>query len=220
MLQILRNLGLAFVAVFAMSVVVASAAQATSGTLTTTGNVTATLNQVGEHVITLTDHPVSGGFATGKCKSAHFKGDGTVATGSTSLTVTPTYSECIFAGLPALIFPEGCSYNFQTGTPIGTEWHVNTNIVCPETKAIRIVAQTCEVSVGSRSNRVTSSVANAAGGHLTLKTNIAGIHYTVLKDGIGCPLTGTGTFSQGDYIGTSTVRGLDAFSLPVALSIH
>jgi len=221
MIRKFKALGLALVAVFAMSAVVASAASATSGTLTTTGNVTATAEQVGEHVFTLTSHPVSGGFATTKCKKAHFKGVGTVATGATSVTVTPEYKECTAFGLPATITHEECNYVLKTGTPVNaTEWHVTTDVVCPAGKAIKIVAQTCEVTVGSQTGLATSTVANGAGGHLTLNTNISKIKYTVVKDGIGCPLAKTGAFEDGHYVGTSTVKGLDALGNPVAVSIH
>jgi len=226
MIRKFKALGLALVAVFAMSAVVASAASATSGTLTAEGKATtATGTQVGEHVFTLTSHPVSGGFASTKCKKAHFHGIGTVTDGAKSVTVTPTYSECTAFGLPATISHEGCDYTLSTGTPTATAgWHVNTNVTCPAGKAIRIVAQTCEVTVGSQGPLTTSEVTNSGTSGTTmdllLHTKITGIHYTVVKDGIGCPLSGTGTFTNGDYDGTTTVIGLDALGAHVGITIH
>jgi len=231
MIRDLKALGLALLAVCAMSAVVASAAPASSGTLTTTGSVTATAEQVGEHVFTLTSHPVSGGFATVKCKKAHFEGVGFLSTGATSATVAPSYSECNAFGLPATITTTGCNYRLDIGTlteltvhfPGGVVtggWHVTKNVVCASGFLIRIVAQTCEVVVGSQNGLTTSTVENGPAWHLTLKNNISKIKYTVVKDGIGCPLAKTGAFEDGHYVGTSTVAGLNVFDEPIPVSIH
>lgn len=227
MIRKIKALGLALVAVFAMSAVVASAASATNGTLTTfpTTTVVATGEQVGEHVFTLTDHPIiGGGFANVKCKKATFDGVGTNKDGDTTVTVTPTYSECTAFGLAATIEHDECTYILHTGTTTGLGgWHVVTTVSCPEGKTITIKTATCEVRVGSQS-LTTSEVTNSgtsAEMDLLLHTNIENIAYTVTKDGIGCPLSGTGSFSKGDYVGTTTVKAHDAVEkTPVGITLH
>jgi len=229
MIRKIKALGLVLIAVFAMSAVVASAASATAGTLTTfpTSTVVATGEQIGEHVFTLTDHPVEGGFANVKCKKAIFDGVGTNKDDDTTLTVTPTYSECKAFGLNATIDHNGCNYVFHTGTTTGLGgWHVVATVVCPVGKSIVITASTCEVSVGNQ-ELTTNEVTNAGFAEpetamdLHLHTNIKEIKYTVLKDGIGCPLSGTGSFSKGDYVGTSTLKAHDALTLkPVGITLH
>jgi len=226
MMRKFKALGLTFVAAFAISAVVASAGHATSGTVTAEGKATTvTAEQTGEHVIALTDHQLgAGGFFTFKCKKAHFDGVGTVTDGATSVTVTPTYSECTMGGLPVTVSHEGCNYLLATGTPTTGSWHVNMSVICPAGKAIRFVAQTCEFTIGTQGPLTTSSVTNSGGGgtamDLQLHTNVSGIHYVVHKDGIGCPLTKTGTFIKGDYAGTSTVKGLDALGNVVGITLH
>jgi hypothetical protein len=217
--MVIRNfkaLGLALVAVFAMSAVVASAAQATPGTLTAEGRtVTVTGEQVGEHVFTLTDHqtpPGSGVFANTKCKKTHFDGIGSVTDGATSITVTPTYIECTAFGQPATIEHTSCKYvlKTETPTPAGTGWHVNTAIVCNPGDEIHVQTGTCSVTVPAQEDLTTSEATNSGtsgtGMDLLMHTNIRNTTYTVTKDNIGCPLSGTGTFHKGDIDGTTTIR--------------
>jgi hypothetical protein len=237
MIRNLKALGLALVAVFAMSAIVATAAQATPGTLTTFPagkTVDITAEQIGTHEFLLTDHEVEPGkFATTTCEYAHFHGVGTVATGSTTLTVLPTYGnaekKCTAFGQPATITTTGCHYLLHSGTetPAKTGWHVLTDVVCEEGKVIKIVTGTCEVTVGSQSNLTTSEVTNSGSPapetamDLLLHTNVHSIEYKVVKDNIGCPLKGTGTFKKGDYTGTTTVKATDAATgVAVGITLH
>jgi hypothetical protein len=244
MIRNLKALGLALVAVFAMSAFVASAASATSGTLTTfpsgkTVNITASQTAKtgeGSHEFTLTDHPVSGGFANTKCEYAHFDGKATVKDGATTMTVEPTYgthaplgNTCTAFGQPATITTTGCHYLLHTATktPAGTGWHVVTDLTCEAGKAIKIVTGTCEVTVSPQTGLATSEVTNSGSASpetamdLLLHTNITGIKYTVVKDNIGCPLSGTGSFSKGDYTGKTTVTATDSTTgVPVGITLH
>jgi hypothetical protein len=237
MIRKLKALGLALVAVFAMSAIVASAASATAGTLTAEGKtVIATAEQSGEHEFVLTDHPIAPGFAVTKCKKAVFTGTAGVTDGATSVTAHPVYTECTAFGQPATITTTGCDYVLNTGTPVIVEgvqtgWHVVTDLVCAETKeptvnhVIKIVTGTCEVTVGGQTGLTTSEVTNSGGAgtamDLLLHTKITGIKYTVVKDNIGCPLSGTGSFSKGDYNGTTTVKAHDAETkVAVGITLH
>jgi hypothetical protein len=227
MIRKFKALGLALVAVFAMSAVVASAAQATAGTLTAEGKtVIATAEQVGEHEFVLTDHETEPGkFANTKCKKAVFTGTAGVTDGATSVTAHPVYTECTAFGQPATITTTGCDYVLKTGTPTAGGWHVTTDVVCGAFSVIKIVTGTCEVTVDSQTGLNTSEATNSGGGgtamDLLLHTNITGIHYTVTKDSIGCPLKGIGFFNKGDYTGTTTVKAHDSTTkVAVGITLH
>jgi hypothetical protein len=228
MIRKFKALGLALVAVFAMSAIVASAAQATAGTLTSEGKtVIATAEQVGEHEFTLTDHETEPGkFANTKCKKAVFTGTAGVTDGATSVTAHPVYTECTAFGQPATITTTGCDYVLKTGTPTATGgWHVVTDLVCTGTDTIIIHTGTCEVHVGPQTGLATSEATNSGTGgtgmDLLLHTNITKIKYTVGKDNIGCPLKGTGSFEKGDYTGTTTVKAHDSISkAAVGITLH
>jgi hypothetical protein len=225
-----KALGLALVAVFAMSATVATTVQATAGTLTVDPNVLAigTGEQEGETEFTLTDHPLSGGFALTKCKKAVFTGTEAVGSGATTLRVHPVQNECISFGQPSTVTTTGCDYLFHIGTPTAakTGWHVTSDIVCSAGSAIKIVTGTCEVLIGSQNGLTTSEMTNKGGGgttemDLTLDIKNHSTKYTVTKDNIGCPLSGTGSFSKGDYGGALTIRGHDVVTgVPLGLTIH
>ena len=85
----IKALGLAFVAVLAMSAVASSAAQAT--TLTASAGVypiTVKGEQATENIFTI------GGNRQAKCANAVFDGVGTIAAPTEEVTLTPTYSNC------------------------------------------------------------------------------------------------------------------------------
>jgi hypothetical protein len=234
MIRKFTTFGLAFVSVLAMSAVVASATQAAAGTLTSEGKlVTPTGEQTVEHVFTLTNHEISSGvFATTKCKKATFTSPEPVSEGARTFRVHPVYSECTAFGLLATVTTTGCDYRFWIEEPTeiivdfpgGTvtnsgAWHVTTDLFCQATKdkdgtetphRIKIVTATCEVTVWTQTGLTTSAISNSGGSgtamDLTLSANITGITYSVTKDGIGCPLSGTGVFSGGDYQGTTTFK--------------
>jgi hypothetical protein len=230
MIRNLKALGLALVAVFAMSAFVASAASAAQGTLTTFpegSTVIATAEQTGEHEFVLTDHKIGEGFATTKCKKAAFTGTAGVKTGATSVNAHPVYTECIAFGQPATITTTGCDYLLKVGEFAGGAAPVTTDLVCAAGSVIKIVTGTCEVTVGAQTGLVKSEATNSGvavpetGMDLLLHTAITGIKYTVVKDNIGCPLTGTGAFTKGDYNGKTTVKAHDSTTkATVGITLH
>jgi hypothetical protein len=228
MIRKFKALGLALVAVFAMSAIVASAAQATAGTLTSEGKpVIATAEQVGEHEFVLTDHEIEPGkFFNFGCKKANFTGTAGVTEGATSMTVHPVYSECTIFGGPVTITTTGCDYLLKTGTPTATAgWHATTDIVCAAGSVIKIASGNCEIQVGAQTGLATSEVTNSGGGgtamDLLIHTKITGLVYNVTKDPIGCFLKGTGVKSKGDYTGTTTVKAHDSTTkVAVGITIH
>jgi hypothetical protein len=250
MIRKFKVLGPALVAVFAMSALGASAAQATAGTLTSEGKtVIVTAEQTTGHRFTLTNHKIGEGFATVECTTAEFTGSFVSASmeGATVFTVQPVYEGCKAFGLNATVTTTGCDYLLHTVTQSGVVidfpggvvtgngvWHVTTDVVCQNTKdkdgtqtphRIKIVTATCEVTIGGQPGLATSSVSNSGGSgtamDLVLSTNITGIVYSVTKDGIGCPLSGTGLFTAGDYTGVTTVKAHDwVTKAAVGITLH
>jgi len=207
MIHKFKTLGLAMVAVLAMSAFVASAAQAqyTASSYPTTGTATSTL---GNDIFT-----TEGG--TVECKS-HFVG--TLSEASNTLTVTPTYTSCkAFGFAHATVNMNGCAYVFHRVAPeppATVSTNSNVTVECPEEpekKSIQILAGNCEVSVGAQGQLSTVETHNS-GNHVNAKANVGGIAYTVLKDGFLCPFLGTGaktgaTYKQGLPITLAPVEG-------------
>jgi hypothetical protein len=228
MIRKFKTFGPTLLAVFAMSAVVPSAVQATSETLTTfPGGSSAipTGEQVGENALTLTDHEVEPGqFATSKCKKATFTGTEPLPEGLETILAHPEFKECTAFGQPATITTTGCDYLFHIGSPTSGGRHATKDIVCSAGATIKIVTGTCEVTIGSQNGLTTSEVTNSGTEEamdLLLHTNITGIKYTVVKDGVGCPLIGKGEFSKGDYTGTTTVKAHDSSSgEPVGITVE
>jgi hypothetical protein len=229
----------------------ASATAGTLTTFPAGSTVIATAEQTGIHKFTLTDHKIGEGFATTECTTAKFTGSFVSASmeGATVFTVQPVYEGCKAFGLNATVTTTGCDYLFRTGTQSGIvidfpggvvtgngAWHVTTDVVCQNTKdkdgtvtphRIRIVTATCEVTIGSQIGLATSSVSNSGTASpetamdLVVATNVTGIVYTVTKDGIGCPLSGTGLFTSGDYTGVTTVKAHDWLTkATVGITLH
>jgi hypothetical protein len=237
MIRKFKALGLALVAVFAMSAVVASAAQATAGTLTSEGkSVVITAEQVGEHELVLTSHETEPGkYANVKCKKATFTGTGTLSEGATTVRAHPEYKECSAFGQAATITTTGCDHVLHTGTTTGFGgWKVTTDIDCATTltgdlsfftHVIKIVTGTCEVWVEDSQNQPFAEVTNSGGAgtamDLQLHSKLIWIEYRVVKDNIGCPLKGVGFFFDGDYTGTTTVKAHDSTTkAAVGITFH
>jgi len=198
MIQKFKTLGLAMVAVLAMSAFVASAAQAqyTASSYPTTATANSAL---GNDVFTTE-------AGTVECAS-HFVG--TLSEASNTLTVTPTYSSCkAFGFAHATVNMNGCAYVFHRVSSASS----NVTIECPAGKSIQILAGNCEVLVHAQGPLGSVATSNGAG-VVNAQANVTGIAYTVTKDGFLCPFGGTGskagaTYKQGAAITlTPTVAG-------------
>jgi len=196
----LKTLGLALVAVLAMSAVVASAASAqfTASSYPTT--VTA-ISELGND-----DLKTEGGSV--ECE-AHFQG--TLTEASATMTITATNDRCkAFGFSEATVSMNGCDYVFHSNGMVDLE--------CSGTNKIVITAGSCEVQIGTQTGLSKVDLANGAG-DITAKATVAGIAYTVTKDGFLCPFTTGGvlpsaktgaTYTQNEAItvkstGSSTV---------------
>jgi hypothetical protein len=175
----LKTLGVALVAVFALTAVAASTASAyqyTASTYPTTGT--------GESAIGNDTFTTEGG--TVECKS-HF--EGTLSEASTDLTVTAKYTNCrAFGFLEAEV--SHCKYTFTEPTTDGKGgWHAQVHVVgAPCT----IKASTCHVTVPLQNSLGNVTINNLATGDVSVQANVTAIEYNVITDGFLCPFNGTG----------------------------
>ncbi len=188
----LKMLGMAFVAVLALTAVSASAASAanyTASAYPTTG--TAESASGNDTFIT----------EAGKveCRS-HF--EGSLGAASSTLTVNATYDKetCkAFGFLNATVTMGTCDYLFGAPTGSGDSYTAAVQVKCSGAK-IKIVASTCEVEIGEQSPTGSVAITNdTTAGDTTVKAGVTGIKYTVTKDGIGCPFSGTGEKTGAEY---------------------
>jgi hypothetical protein len=215
-----RILGMALMAVLAMSAFAATTASAVEFHAETAPT-TITGNQQTAHVFT-----IENGLTT-TCPVAEFHGSVSTKT-ATEITATAVYKgettsggtvhPCrAFLGLAATINMNGCAYVFHATAGSGDNYTGTADVECPAGKVITITAGTCEVTVGDETTGgkvinqnlgTVNFVNNTAAGDVSVNPDItSSITYDKVKDGFGCPLSGTGEKSDGSYTGTTTVVG-------------
>jgi archaellum component FlaF (FlaF/FlaG flagellin family) len=208
----LKILGLALVAVFAMSAVVASGASALSPAFTSEGSPTIlTGSQEGSDVFT-----THGGTVT--CTTATYEGTQT-GTESSETEVTPTYSGCTafgFVNVP--IDVNGCKYVFTANQSM--------HIVCPAEKSIEVTAPGCTVTVGTQTPTGPNTIeyTNIGAGttmEVTLDVSLSGIHYIEHNKGSfpTCSFP-TETTTNGTYSGHAKVTGETAAHVHTGITWH
>lgn len=195
----LKALGLALLAVFAMSAVAASGASA------------AQFHAEQEPVILTSDndtaHVFTYGLGSVTCTTTTF--DTTVATKTTSsITVTPVYGGCEFLEEPAEVKVNSCDYTFTADT---TGEHAPVTVTCGA-KPIEVVVPTlgnCTLTVGSQTT--TNGVRYTNGGSGTTRDVTVDVtaKVAVTRDNPGnnflCGLlSASGT---GEYKGSTTLTG-------------
>jgi len=181
-----KTLGLAIVAVLAMSAVVASAAQAqfTSNSYPTTITATSPLSN--------DDFKTEAGSV--EC-AGHFTGEATEA--SSTQTVNASYSECrAFGFASATVAMNGCDYVFHSNGEVDLE--------CSGTNKVVITAGACEIQIGTQTGLKSVALTNN-GNHIDVKASVKGIAYTVTKDGFLCPFSGTGAKTGAEYLQNNAV---------------
>jgi hypothetical protein len=205
----LKTLGVALVAVLALTAVAASAASAngsyTASSYPTTGTGT---SLKGNDTFTTEAGNV-------ECAS-HFQG--TLTEESSSLTVTPTYTECrAFGFLSATVNMNGCDYKFGTPSGSGDAYTAKVDVVCPAGKSVEISAGTCKTTIGSQTGLSNVGITNnTAAGDVSVQSNVSGVAYTVTQDGFGCPFNGTGAKTGASYTQHSAIT----FDSTNGASIH
>ncbi|MBS1878920.1 MAG: hypothetical protein JST31_05370 [Actinobacteria bacterium] len=215
MVRKLKAFGLTLVAMLALGVVVASAAQANEF-------------KAAEYPATIkgeqksTHNFVIGGNRTLTCAGAEF--NGTLAGASKELTITPTYSSChvIIAGstLDATVTMEGCDYLFTE--PAGGKVHFK----CPAGKTVVIHVyngagvehtagnELCRYTIAEQSNLGTVTYANQATTPKTVvqTANVTGV---AVKRAFGT-LGNCGAESQtAVYTGETTVKAFNSKDIQI-----
>jgi hypothetical protein len=211
MIRNLKALGLALVAVFALSAVVASAASAQVGTLTSTGPVTLIGTQT--PVEKPTEKNVLTAFgSTTDCPNAKYTGHKYNVTPHTfipndvsTVTITPHYGVCTTSpgSLPTTIDMNGCDYVFHLeGTTPGVDTYtIRATVVCPVNQHITVTvfatATKHAENIPFCDLTITENAAGYLGLHATDTTNgkidisgtITGItaHKVRLNESILCP---------------------------------
>jgi len=220
MIRNLKVLGLALVAIFAMSAMVAQAASAnfTAGA----DEITITGTQDTPNVLKVTNSEI-------ECKIATFHGTAKSATTTlASVTVTPTYTECADKSFGLTTKVDGfghfgeadkCDYVIRaTGAN-------NVDLVCTGSADVTVTSGTCTVHIPPQNGigklTFTNGVSKTTGKKdITVDlqiTNITGTH----TDGFLCPFSGGGHFANGALTGSVTVEADNlATGAPVDVSAH
>jgi len=200
----LKVLGLALVAVFAMSAVVASSAMAATEFESPESNATAnTTITIKKHQ---NIHTFTVNFGAVTCETSNFDGTRT-GTKFPSIRVTAEYKECLFAGIPAVVEMNGCEYIlYATG---------EVDIVCAAGKEITVTATSagvvkCIVHVPPQTalkNVTYTNVGAGATREITAHLEIASIKYSQTEGtGLG-KCTTSDNQVNGTYTGTATATG-------------
>jgi hypothetical protein len=214
----LKALGLALVAIGAISAVAAASASANYNIASATGgSISGSQTVTNEFVTTI---------GTVKCTTATFAASQATETAET-LTVLPTYSGCTLAGIKVNITTNKCHYLFTKPTttePTGTT-HAIVHVKCPTagTNAFILIKDTagagCEVKVAEQETKGTVMMTNVpehisivegkevlTKDKVSVESNVEGIAATWTA---GCPNTGgkAGGDAKGKYLGSVEVEG-------------
>ena len=181
----LKTLGVALVAVFALTAVMASAASAASYTSSSYPTTATATSAAGNDVIT-----TEGGSV--ECAS-HF--EGTLSAASSEWTITPTYTNCVAFGFVEASMT-GCKMKITASSTTSSTYHF--------TGTCTIITSTCHITISPQGPLSAVSLTNV-GSDITFQKNVVNISYTVVKDGFLCPFSGTGaktgaTYKQGSAI--------------------
>jgi hypothetical protein len=202
MMNKLKVFGLALVAICSMIAMIATAAQAIP-TFTSASYPATITGEGGEKfgeklIFNESDH-----FPVVECNKSSYHG--TLSSASTTLTLTPAYTECRGWGfLNATVHTEGCTYVFHATEGSAGVYKSHVDVECPAGKSIKIVGGTCEVEIKTQTGLTTAKSTNSAGTVL-VRPEVTGIAYTVVKDGFGCPYTGTGNKAGARWTATSDI---------------
>ena len=214
----LKVLGLALVAVCALSALSAASASANYNIASGSGG-SITGNQVTSNVFTTDVGNVT-------CTIVTFTGSQATETAET-LTVTPKFETCKLAGQKVTVDPtEGCKFLFEKPTttePVGTtdanvrvcqdeEGNPKGHIVIKDTAGLG-----CEVTVKPQTVGHVMFT-NEAAGTVLAEATVTGIHYTWTKGCPNAPKGEPGTNTNGTYTGSVRVSG-EAGGKAVAIKV-
>jgi len=113
-----------------------------------------------------------------------------------------TYSGCeAFGFISVSVNTEECDYVFHLDSEVAEHKYTATvSIVCPEGQSIKITAASCALEIGAQGPLSHGIVEDTTNGIIDMTAEITGINYTVTKDGLFCPFSGTGAKEGGEYV--------------------
>ena len=222
MIRNLKVLGLAVVAVFAMSAMVASAAQAAPYWFKSDGAAGSTTKLVGEQKERtgglIDEFTTTAGVV--KCTKTHYTGNVTTNT-VTTVTIHPEYTGCTAFGFPATVtVAAGCNYVFHTEeATAGGIYHSTVTLDCSSgdiTVVAAIAGVTkCTVHVTPQdvgTVTLTNGVKKSGVKDVHADIDLSGIKYTETAGtgGGACLSTKAGEdAANGTYKGTATLSGFN-----------
>ena len=211
----LKALGLALVAVFALSAM--SAATASAELFHAGAHGTVIGQNVGEEEFTTA-------AGTVKCKSATYTGTSATSTPGSQI-VTPAYKECTAFGFVNTTIDVGtCQYRFNT--PVGTTSTID--IINCGANGVVVTAFNCEVTVPNQNglSHVTwENVGGSSPHHIRANVTISGITYIQhSKSFPGCSTAGTNgvatsLYHNGTVHGTATAKAFNTSGIQVSLTV-
>ncbi len=139
--------------------------------------------------------------------AAHYEGTITASTGHKTVFVKTT--ECrAFGFLSATANMNECHYTYTTPTSTwaGLRSHTLVHYKCKGSSVVSVSAGSCEFTIGEQApSGVVKFENNTASGDISMQAAVSGINYTVTKDGLGCPFSGTGAKTGATYIQHSPI---------------
>jgi hypothetical protein len=151
---------------------------------------------------------------------------GTLGWARTTPVLHPEFSECKSpnTGGGVSFTTTGCDFRLHIGATVGEtgRYDGTVGIECEAGKAIKVFGDTCELLIDPQEARSTIELSNVAGSpdDVSVKWSLAGLAYTVVKDGILCKLSGVGTKETGDFTSTATLTAKDAEGKAVGLTVE
>jgi hypothetical protein len=214
MISKIKTLGLALLAFAALGAMAASAAQAGSLDVGAQPSVL-TAEDTSNHVFT--QQATDGSKTTVTCKLAKFEGTLPQSVGQQNIkegTVTPTYTECTFAGFfSAQVLMNGCKYTItgesSGSSPALTAWADVVGCTAGKHIEIRVAGGICTLTVDEANTLGHIQFENMQD-PTTLKkdttaiANVTGIETT--QDGSSCPDGDNHHAVDSGYTGTTTVK--------------
>lgn len=181
MISKIKALGLAFVAITALSAMAASAAQAGAFDI---GAQPAVVKGQSEGTHTLTVTTTGGAKTTASCPAASFEGT-SVGQNINEATITPTYGpNCKLFGIASEVKMNGCKF-----TITGAGQAANTTLVdivgCTVGKQIETVSAVCVFHIPEQNGLSHIVATNIGSNEVTLEATLTSITFT--QTGAACP---------------------------------
>ncbi len=213
MISNLKALGLALLAILAMSAVAASVASAEKWDFKSDGEPTKfTGEQIKVGELADVFQIEYGIFA---CEKITTSGEQVAGTAFTSINLTPVYTNCerITGGGKATYVMNGCTYTLTAETVVNKETTGSTSIDCPGGKEVEITVTVlgvtaCTIRIPAQGpiSKVTFTTGAGANKDIHYNAVLSGIKYTETA-GTGFAKCTTASKSNGKFESTTTIKG-------------